>query len=167
MSPGIRATRTLYLLRHGEAAYGAPGIRDHERPLAERGRRQAAAAGGILNAKQVEMALASTATRAMETAQLANVPVAVLGKPELYNASVTRLRAVIARIPEYVNNVLIVGHSPGIPDLVRLIADERSDSTARDLVRYSFPPGTLVGLDFIDSWSDLHRARLFLARKLG
>jgi phosphohistidine phosphatase len=140
-------------------------VGDHERPLAAKGREQAANAGVVLLGKPVDMVLSSTAKRALETAELTKVQPAILGKPELYNASVMRLRAVIARIPEYVQRVLVVGHSPGIPDLVRLVADDRSDQAAKDLVRYSFPPGTLVGLDFIDSWGDLHKARLFLARK--
>ena len=36
--------RTLILLRHGKSGYPA-GVPDHDRPLADRGRREAALAG--------------------------------------------------------------------------------------------------------------------------
>ncbi|MDR1767944.1 MAG: histidine phosphatase family protein [Propionibacteriaceae bacterium] len=165
MSPSAKAIRKLYLLRHAEAAYGAPGVGDHDRPLAERGRRQAVAVGQVLATKDLEMVLCSTAARAVETAQVAKLPLALIKKPDLYEASAMRIRAVVARIPEYVTKVLVIAHSPGIPDLVRTLADADSDAAAREAIRYTFPPGSLAGLEFAGSWTDLHKARLFLAQK--
>ena len=60
--------RTLLLLRHAKSDYPA-GVADHERPLAPRGKREAALAGDWLraNVPAVDAVLCSTATRTRET----------------------------------------------------------------------------------------------------
>jgi phosphohistidine phosphatase len=104
----------LWLLRHAEAADGQP---DDERPLTERGVRQAEAAGRALArlGERIDVCLSSPKRRAMQTAELAcdhlGIPVtaepALAGEP-LDVAAVTRGR----------HNVLLVGHDPSFSLLV-------------------------------------------------
>src|SRR4029077_3194256 len=60
--------RTLVLLRHGKSAY-PPGVDDHQRPLAPRGRREAALAGGWIteNLPAIDHIICSTAERTRQT----------------------------------------------------------------------------------------------------
>jgi phosphohistidine phosphatase len=61
--------------------------------------------------------------------------------------------------------VLVVGHAPGIPALAENLADRlHSSPEALALIRYNYPPATLVGLEFFGGWSALAEARLFSAR---
>ena len=60
--------RTLVLLRHGKSAY-PPGVPDHDRPLADRGRRQAALAGEHVRTHldHIDLVLCSTSERTRQT----------------------------------------------------------------------------------------------------
>mgnify|MGYP002373447696 FL=1 len=83
----------------------------------------------------------------------------------LYNAGSRQLLAELSGIEDRVHTVLVVGHAPGIPALAENIADrQHSSADALALIRYNFPPATLVGLEFFDGWSALAEARLFTAR---
>jgi phosphohistidine phosphatase len=98
----------IWLLRHGDAADGSP---DAERPLTEKGRRQARNAGRALKklGVQVEVCLTSPKVRALETARLAceelgchvTVETSLQGGP-------FDPREVAAGLEE----VLLVGHDP-------------------------------------------------------
>jgi phosphohistidine phosphatase len=98
----------LWLLRHAEAADGSP---DDERPLTERGIRQAEAAGFALRqlGVSIDACLSSPKLRALQTAQYACAPLGV-------EVSVDRR---LSGEPFDVNDlllglgeVLLVGHDP-------------------------------------------------------
>jgi phosphohistidine phosphatase len=68
-------------------------------------------------------------------------------------------------VEDQLHTVLVVGHAPGIPALAQSLADPgHSSAEALALIRYNYPPATLVGLEFHDGWSALADARLFTAR---
>jgi phosphohistidine phosphatase len=98
----------LWLLRHAEAADGLP---DDERPLTERGVRQAEAVGRALArlGTNLDVCLSSPKLRAVQTAQLACDPlgVAVTIEPAL-SGEPFDVRALTAGLGE----VLLVGHDP-------------------------------------------------------
>ncbi len=98
----------LWLLRHGEAEDGYP---DDERPLTERGARQAQAAGRALArlAVRIETCLTSPKTRALETAKLACDPlgVAVMTEPALSGEPFDA-----QELTAGLRDVLLVGHDP-------------------------------------------------------
>lgn len=155
----------LYLLRHAEAANFGTDWRDISRELTPRGRTQAREVGELLADQRVELVLCSTATRARQTAELLRLPAPVRYLDRLYNAGVRQLLAELAGVEDQLRTVLVVGHAPGIPALAESLADRRhSSSEALALIRYNYPPATLVGLEFHDGWSALAEARLFTAR---
>ena len=100
----------IWLLRHGEAADGSP---DAERPLTEKGKRQAAAAGAALKALGVEpsVCLTSPKVRAYETAELACEPLGIepLHEPKLSGGPFDP-EQLAAGLDEA--DVLLVGHDP-------------------------------------------------------
>lgn len=155
----------LYLLRHAEAEHVGTDWRDSSRPLTSRGRTQARALREAFSAERVELVLCSSASRARQTAELLELPAPIHHLDRLYNAGARQVLAELSGVDDHVRTVLVVGHAPGIPALASSLADRaKSDPKALALIRYNFPPATLVGLEFHDGWSALVQARLFTAR---
>jgi phosphohistidine phosphatase len=98
----------LWLLRHAEAADGAP---DDERPLTDRGVRQAEAAGQALAhlGEQIDVCLSSPKRRALQTAEHACEVLGIEVTPEpALGGEPINIREVTAGF----DNVLLVGHDP-------------------------------------------------------
>ncbi len=119
----IRHVSTLILLRHGKSDWSG-GEPDHLRPLAGRGRRQVPEAGRWLadNAGTIDLAVVSPAARTRETwglaaAELA-VPPPVREDDRVYAGSAHALLGVVRELPGEVSTVVLVGHNPGVEDLV-------------------------------------------------
>ncbi|MEQ8147972.1 histidine phosphatase family protein [Streptomyces sp. OP7] len=152
--------RRLVVLRHAKSAR-PEGVTDHERPLSARGRRDAPAAGRALAAADClpGLALCSTAVRARRTWELAaeqwGTPPPVRHDPRLYHADVPGLLTVVREVPAEVETLLLVGHNPGLEDLVRTLADDGLDDTL-DRVRAKFPTSAVAVLDWRGAtWRDL------------
>src|SRR5947209_2100685 len=98
----------LWLLRHAEAADGVP---DDERPLTERGRRQAEAAGRALARLEykLELCLSSPKLRARETAELA---CGSLGIEIRLERALSGGPFDVAELTAGLEHVLLVGHDP-------------------------------------------------------
>jgi phosphohistidine phosphatase len=99
----------LWLLRHGDAAEGSP---DAERPLTDKGKEQARAAGCALHALgvKIDACLASPRVRAMETARIACEPLGL--EPQLepkLSGGPFDAEALAAGLGD---EVLLVGHDP-------------------------------------------------------
>ena len=155
----------LFLMRHAEASSAGTDWRDITRELTPRGRTQAREVGELLSRQRIELVLSSSAARARQTTELLGLQAPIRYLDRLYNAGSRQLLAELAGVPDQVKNVLSVGHAPGIPALAGNLADRlHSSPEALDLIRYNYPPATLVGLEFYDGWSALAEARLFTAR---
>jgi phosphohistidine phosphatase len=155
----------LYLMRHAEAASTGTDWRDISRELTARGRTQAREVGELLGRQRIELVLSSSAARARQTTELLGLHAPVRYLDRLYNAGSRQLLAELSGVPDQVRTVLVVGHAPGIPALAENLADRHhSSAEALALIRYNYPPATLVGLEFFDGWSALAEARLFTAR---
>ena len=155
----------LYLMRHAEAATTGTDWRDISRELTPKGRTQAREMGELLARQRIELVLSSSAARAKQTTQLLGLPVPIRFIDRLYNAGSRALLAELSGVPDQVRTVLVVGHAPGIPALAENLADrQHSSPDALALIRYNYPPATLVGLEFHGGWSALAEARLFTAR---
>lgn len=155
----------LYLMRHAEAAAFGTDARDITRELTPRGRTQARELGELLGRQRIELVLSSSAARARQTAELLALSAPVRYLDRLYNAGSRQLLSELGGVPDQVRTILVVGHAPGIPALAENLADrQHSSPEALALIRYNYPPGTLVGLEFFGGWSALAQARLFTAR---
>jgi phosphohistidine phosphatase len=124
----------LWLLRHGDAAKGSP---DAERPLTDKGRAQARAAGEALKALGVDFdaCLTSPKVRALDTARIACTPLGVepQREPGLAGGSFDA-RELTAGLGD---DVLLVGHDPDFSNAVH-------DLTG---ARVSMKKGGLAGVD--------------------
>ena len=104
----------IWLLRHGDAKQGSP---DAERPLTDKGRRQANVAGAALKALgvKIDACLTSPKLRAADTAALACEPLGIEPReePQLAGGSFDPV--------ELGDDVLLVGHEPDFSDAVRAV----------------------------------------------
>lgn len=152
--------RRLVVLRHAKSAWPV-GVPDHERPLAPRGRRDAPAAGRALAEADClpDLALCSTAVRARQTWELASAqwgtPPPVRYDRRVYAADVPELLDVVRAAPDRVGTLLLVGHNPGLEELVLDLAGDALDD-ALDAVRTKFPTSALAFLSWRgETWASL------------
>lgn len=128
----------LFLLRHGKAHTPEPGMRDHDRPLADRGRMESQRQGEAFPARPGDAALISDALRTRQTWASLQVswdftpPHHITSSGYLAEAD-TWLDLIGMTTPD-TQRLWVVGHNPGISELaLRLTGDYVGMSTA-DLV---------------------------------
>lgn len=124
----VGSTRTLVVLRHAKSAW-PDGVPDAERPLAPRGRRDAPAVGRWLreHVAPVHEVVCSPALRARQTwhrvaRALDAAAVPVRDDPRMYPGSAQQLLAVVRDLPDSATVALLIGHNPGMEDLVHLLS---------------------------------------------
>lgn len=128
--------RTLILLRHAKAVRPQEAASDKARGLTNRGRRDAASAGASMEdaGLKPQVALVSTAERTRETAvsALQGYRLEPRFEEALYHASLEGLWDAFSA--EDADSVVIIGHNPGIGDLVSLLVAQAHDNSklARD-----------------------------------
>ncbi|GAA4880016.1 histidine phosphatase family protein [Saccharopolyspora cebuensis] len=124
--------RRLVLLRHAKAAWPRD-VADVDRPLTDRGRTDAAAAGRWLaqHDPAIEVVRCSTAVRAQQTWRLAHpeIPAApqVDYDERIYAASPEQLLQVVRALPSTAMTALLIGHNPGLEDLAGLLTGEPTE----------------------------------------
>lgn len=152
-------TKTLILFRHAKSAW-PENVEDHERPLAERGRKAAPVMAKWLTGKGLKpsVALVSTAKRTQETWELVAPELGKVTKRdngEIYEASAWRILDAIHGVEPSVETLMIVGHNPGMEDLARLlIKGDGGEAGAR--MRQKFPTAAVAVLDIpVDDWTEV------------
>ena len=121
--------KTLHLIRHAKSSWGHPGLDDHERPLNERGIRACAAMARPIfdSGCGFGHVYCSTARRAQSTiegiaAALPHHPFTWDLDETLYTFSSRDLLAWVRRLPEDLQEVVIVGHNPALTDFCNAMA---------------------------------------------
>lgn len=124
-----RRQRQLLILRHAKSSWDNPAERDVDRPLNRRGEKDAPRMGKWMRHSGLvpDHVVASPARRAEQTAKavakaLGIKPKRIHWEPRIYEASVARLLEVLAEVPEDRESVLLVGHNPGLEELVTYLA---------------------------------------------
>ncbi len=147
--------KTLLLLRHAKSSWDDASLPDHDRPLSKRGLRDAPRMGQLLTAERLvpDLILSSTAVRALHTAALVaqacryNRELRTL--PELYLAEPAGYLAVVREFDESHERVMLVGHNPGMEELVVSLTGraERMPTAALAHVRFAIDRWPEVGVD--------------------
>jgi phosphohistidine phosphatase len=158
---GADEPRRLLLLRHAKSAW--PDVPDSERPLNDRGRRDAPAIGRWLQSSGYvpDVVLCSTADRTRETWDLlapeldADPPVHF--EQRIYEASALSLLHLLRETGNGYKTVLLIGHNPGLAELIIGIAQmaDGPDGEPLERVRSKFPTAGVAVLDFDGEWADL------------
>ncbi len=139
---------TLYLLRHAKSSWADESMRDFERPLANRGREACASIGEFIKEKGIDfdLILVSTAVRTRETIELvkerANFNGEVRFDERIYEATMSQLLEVISQVDDDRESVLLVGHNPGIEDLLALLTGEHVHVTTATFAKINIKAPT-------------------------
>jgi phosphohistidine phosphatase len=145
--------KRLLILRHAKSDWANSSLTDWERPLSERGMRDAPRVGELLRKQSIvpDMIITSDALRARTTAtsvadtagytrDLVLEPVLYLARPDVIVGVLTALS------DDNAGTVMIVGHNPGLEDLIERLSGEQ----------FPMPTAALMQLDLpIERWSDL------------
>jgi len=156
----------LLLLRHAKSSWADPGIRDHDRPLNDRGRRAAAAMGEHLRAQswQPDVVLCSSARRACETAALLDLPSSaeLVVEHDLYLADPDIMLHRIRAVDDRAGTVLVIGHNPTMHELALDLVDD-GDTDALRRMGEKYPTAALAVFDVDEVWPALAPGTAHLA----
>lgn len=117
--------KTLLLLRHAKSDWDDPSLDDFDRPLADRGERDAPRIGKALRKRGgplPDLIISSPAARAKATIKAvvksAKLNIEIRYDKTIYGASSAELMKIVNRLPEDSSCAMLVGHNPGFEDLV-------------------------------------------------
>jgi len=153
-------SKQLFVLRHAKSSWEDPGLDDHERPLAPRGRRAVQLLAQHVRDTGIrpDLVLCSSSRRALETLEDLAPGGEVVIEPEFYAASAAEITERLRRVPEGVKSVMVIGHNPALQTLVlRLVGGNVARSSGSYIadVQRKFPTGALATLSFDGAWSEL------------
>lgn len=153
--------RTLILLRHAKSSWDRLDLDDIDRPLAPRGRKAARAVARHMKKEELlpDLVLCSPAVRVRETFELIceelgqEVPARILRT--LYLGAPSRLLASVARAPDEIAQLMLIGHNPGLGSLAVRLAGSGPAKALRQMEE-KFPTAALAVIVFdADRWSAL------------
>ena len=144
--------KSLLLIRHAKSTWDNPLLKDFDRPLNERGHRDAPMMAKRLKKKEIKIDafVSSPAKRALTTAIYFADAYGVKEKdiiknPELYHASVETFLKVIHSLDDQYDTIALFSHNPGITELVNRLTHVRIDD---------MPTCAIFGVKAaIDNWS--------------
>jgi phosphohistidine phosphatase len=124
-------TKQLLLMRHAKSSWEKPELSDHERPLSDRGLRDAPLMGRLLaqNHLAPDLIVSSSAVRALATAQRVAQELGyreqLLVAPQLYHTEPDEMARFVSTLPEQHRQILIVGHNPGLEEWLAILTGQK------------------------------------------
>ncbi len=149
----VSTVKQLWLLRHAKSDWDDPGLPDHDRPLNDRGHKDASLMGEYIHERhiQFDLVLCSSALRTRQTLEHLQLGVAaeVIYDTKLYRATAQDLLDYLARTVDPASSILLVNHNPSITELAAMLAIDPDEI-------YALPTAALAELHLpIDSWNDI------------
>jgi len=127
--------KRLTLLRHAKSSWSQHGLSDHDRPLNQRGQRDAPIMGRrlITHGARPSLIVTSTANRARQTAELLageiGFPIEYLHTEEsLYLADPATILETIELQEDTFKDIVVCAHNPGITDLANRLTGQSIDN---------------------------------------
>ena len=154
--------KLLGLFRHAKSDWHDARARDFDRPLNGRGRKGAAVMSQhiVEHGQAWQRIVASPAVRVAQTIEIAAAAarrtIPLEWDRRIYLASSATLADVLREQPDDIDRVLMVGHNPGLEDLIFDLVPDDGTSPLRALVEEKFPTATYAVLELgIDHWADI------------
>lgn len=154
--------KRLILLRHAKSSWDDPVSRDFDRPLNKRGERAALTIGRHAREQGLHFdhLIASPAVRVVETLDKFiegfGETIDANWDRRIYLASSATLMDVLRDLPDAASDVLMMGHNPGMEDLILALVPDDGSSGLRDDVEVKFPTASLAVLDIdVERWEDV------------
>jgi len=143
--------KTLFLVRHAKSSRDAPMLPDKDRPLNERGMRDASRVGEQFAKRgaKPDLILSSPARRALTTAEIVAMKLDYSRKDialddRLYAATPDDLLAVVHELDDKAKRVMLFGHNPELTELAHRLSEEITDMATCAVAEFAFD---------IKSWS--------------
>ena len=146
--------KRLFLVRHAKSSWEDPSLDDIDRPLNERGKRNAPEMGIRLRKQGIipDLLISSPAKRALSTAKKISQEIGYPKKniqidDRLYHGSSNSMITLIKSIQGKINSIMIFGHNPGFTDFANMLCG---------INIYNIPTAGIVAIDFsTDDWSEV------------
>lgn len=145
--------KTLLVMRHAKSSWKDAALADEQRPLNKRGRQDAPRMGRLLRETDLvpQAILSSTAERARQTAlavaDTSGFEGEIQFEDSLYGAPAETYLALLLGVADDRQIVMVVGHNPGVEELVDELAGETEH----------LPTGAIAHIELaIDRWADLN-----------
>ena len=144
--------KTLLILRHAKSSWKHQELADYDRPLNDRGKRDAPRMGRLMAEEAIvpDMILTSTAQRARRTAmhvtEACDYEGSLMLRDELYLAGPPTIVGILNELPDTCGSAAVVAHNPGLEDLLDLLTGESEALPTAALAVVELP---------IDRWAEL------------
>lgn len=144
--------KTLLILRHAKSSWSDESLPDYERPLNQRGLKDAPRMGILLKDYELlpNLVLSSTAKRARDTADLVIATSGYAGElrliPELYSFLSGPYFEVLQGLPDRYERIMLIGHNPGLEELLVALTGEAASLPTAALAQVNLP---------IQAWGEL------------
>ena len=146
--------KRLFIVRHAKSSWDDPYLRDFDRPLNGRGKRNVPDMGKRLADLSVrpDLIISSPANRALTTAKgiakaIGYEKSAIQEEASLYHASTQVIKEVISQTPDQVQTLMIFGHNPGFTSLIGALSDFNI---------WNLPTCAVCGIEFdFNAWSEV------------
>jgi len=144
----------LTLMRHAKSSWGNPNLQDFDRPLNKRGQGDAPLMARALVERDIQpdCFYISPARRTMETAiplleSLDEEAMDIDYREEIYEPSALQLLALVRQTPDQYDDLLLLGHNPGMSDLGFILSGEEPMGLSTGAIHR-------IALH-VESWEDL------------
>jgi phosphohistidine phosphatase len=152
----LKAMKTLYVVRHAKSSWDDPDRSDFDRPLNDRGKRDAPRMGKRLKEKDIhpDLMFTSPAKRALSTCKLISKALdypksKIKEEQKLYHASDDDILSSVQALNDKHNIVMIFGHNPGLTEFVNSLMSEEKNID-------NIPTAGVVAFELnISSWRQL------------
>src|SRR6267154_3568474 len=149
--------KTLFLIRHAKSSWDNPALPDKDRPLGDRGRRDAPKMGKRLAKRDVkpDLILSSPARRALKTARIIAKKLDyklkdIVVDDRLYAGEADDLLNVIHKLGDKLERVMLFGHNPEVTELAHRLSSEITQMPTRAVAEFTFDA---------KSWSYIGKAK--------
>jgi phosphohistidine phosphatase len=149
--------KTLFLIRHAKSSWDDTALPDKDRPLNDRGRRDAPKMGDRLAKRDVkpDLILSSPAVRALETAEIIAKKLdykrkKIVVDDRLYAATADDLLDVVHKLGDKLERVMLFGHNPELTELAHRLSSKITNMPTCAVAEFTFDA---------KSWSSIGKAK--------
>jgi phosphohistidine phosphatase len=145
--------KRLFLVRHAKSSWDDPSLDDMDRPLNNRGKKNAPEMGLRLRKQGIipDLLISSPANRAFATAKKISDEIGypkkkIVVDDRLYHGSSNSMISIIQSQKNKISSIMLFGHNPGFTDFANMLCG---------INIYNIPTAGIVAIDFsIDNWSE-------------
>ncbi len=137
--------KTLFLIRHAKSSWADMALADRDRPLNDRGKRDAPKVGKRLAKRRVkpDLILSSPATRALTTAEIIAKKLdykrsKIVVDDRLYAVSADELTDVIRQLNDKAERVMLIGHNPELTELAHRLSSKITHLPTCAVAKFTF-----------------------------